>query len=144
MMPEPEKIDGKTIPCFRCGVCCSQYIISLTQEDAERVVDYLGITWDEWLEEYVEPDWFEINRFMLLQRNGECPFLRHETDRITTCAIQPVKPSACWEWTQGLNRPDCPEGLNKYWGLRVTPAGKIEGPEEKLKEFYRFLGSLEP
>jgi hypothetical protein len=53
-----------------------------------------------------------------------------------------VKPAHCREWTPSLYRRECRDGLAKYWKLTVSPAGQLEGTEEKLRDFHSFVESL--
>ena len=131
-----------TIICFRCGECCIKYQVRLSLIEAWRVVDYLGLAFDEWLDVYVDKDWRSTESFVLRQRDGACVFLKPaEASKKTSCLIHHVKPSACREWIPSLFRRECREGLSRYWGLTVSSLGQLEGAEEKLRDFYSFLKS---
>ena len=139
---EPKEL---SIPCFRCGVCCTRYQVRLSLIEARQIADELGFDWDEWLDRYVDQRWPGTDSFLLRHCNGACVFLeRIEARKLTRCLIHSFKPSACREWTPSLYRRDCQEGLIKYWGLTVSPSGQFEGSQEKLREFYSFLESLAP
>ncbi|MDD5093150.1 MAG: YkgJ family cysteine cluster protein [Dehalococcoidia bacterium] len=128
------------IPCFQCGTCCSLYRVKLSLEEAMHIAEELGISSDEFLEQYVEAFPYVIDSFCLRQSDGACVFLKPvEGTRLKACSIHPFKPAACREWTSGLHRRGCRDGLIKFWGLRVTASGEIQGPPEKLRDFQSFL-----
>jgi len=103
-----------SIPCFRCGVCCTRYQVRLSLVEARQIADELGFDWDEWLDRYVDQRWPGTDSFLLRHCNGACVFLeRIEARNVTRCLIQSFKPSACREWTPSLYRRDCQEGLIK-------------------------------
>jgi len=103
-----------SIPCFRCGVCCTRYQVRLSLEEAQQIANELGLAWDEWLDLYVDQRWPGTDSFLLRHCNGACVFLeRIEARNVTCCLIQSFKPSACREWTPSLYRQDCQEGLIK-------------------------------
>lgn len=132
-----------SIPCFRCGVCCTKYQAYLTLLEARQIADALGLTWKDWLNRYTSRNWPGENSFLLRHCNGACVFLEHtEDNNITRCLIQTFKPSTCREWNPSLYRRDCQEGLAKYWGLTVSPSGKLIGSDHDLQHFNSFLESL--
>lgn len=131
------------IPCFRCGVCCMRYEVSLSVVEARRIADGLGITWGEFLDRYVDQRWPSAESFLLRQRNLACIFLEHtEGTNKTSCLIHSFKPSACREWMPSLYRRECREGLNRYWGLTVDLSGELQGPRERIRCFESVVESL--
>ena len=103
-----------SIPCFRCGVCCTRYQVRLSLVEARRIANELGLAWDEWLDLYVDQRWPGTDSFLLRHCNGACVFLeRIEASNVTRCLIQSFKPYACREWTPSLYRWECQEGLVK-------------------------------
>ena len=101
-----------SIPCFRCGVCCTRYQVCLGLVEARQIADELGLDWDEWLDLYVDRRWPGTDSFLLNHRNGACIFLEQtEARNLTRCLIQSFKPSACREWMPSLYRRDCQDGL---------------------------------
>ncbi len=138
---EPKEL---SIPCFRCGVCCTKYQVRLSLVEARQIADELGFDWDEWLDRYVDQRWPGTNSFLLRHCNGACVFLeRIEARNVSRCLIHSFKPSACREWTPSLYRRDCKEGLAQRWGLTVNPLGQIEGSRQKLLDFYSCIESVE-
>jgi len=125
-----------SIPCFRCGVCCTKYQVRLSLVEARQIADELGFDWDEWLDRYVDQSWPGIDSLLLRQCEGACVFLEHvEGSNMTRCLIQPFKPSSCREWIPTLYRRECRKGLVKYWQLTVSRSGQLEGAKEKLRDF---------
>ena len=134
---EGEGRDEASIPCFRCGICCTRYDVRITWLEARRVADGLGLTWEEWLDGgYVEKRWDSHSSFLLRRYDGACVFLEYVPGRkMTRCTIHPFKPAACLEWNPSLKRRECLEGLAGNWGLRVSSSGHIEGPAQALRDF---------
>ncbi len=132
-----------TIPCFRCGVCCTRYQVCLSLVEARQIADELGFAWDDWLDRYVDQSWPEVGSLLLRQREGACVFLEPvEGSNMIRCLIQPFKPSSCREWKPSLYRRECREGLVKYWQLTVSRSGQLGGAKEKLRDFHSFIESL--
>jgi Fe-S-cluster containining protein len=137
-----EKNDN--IDCFRCGICCTKYHVHVTSSEAHRIADELGISWEEWLDKYIEKRWPRFDSYLLYrQENGNCIFLNQvEGSKLYRCSIHPFRPSSCREWSAGIYRPECQEGLKLFWQLKVNKNGKIEGSKQALTEFHSFLKML--
>ena len=137
---EPKEL---SIPCFRCGVCCTRYQVCLSLVEAQQIADKLGFAWDDWLDRYVDQGWPEVGSLLLRQCAGACVFLEPvEGSNMTHCLIQPFKPWSCREWEPSLYRRECREGLVKYWQLTVSRSGQLVGAKEKLRDFHSFIESL--
>ena len=131
------------IACFRCGICCTEYQVNLSLEEGQRIAGELGITWEAFLDSYVDKSWPGIRNFLLCKRNGACVFLeRVEGSRVTSCRIHSFRPSSCIDWVPGLFRWECQKGLADYWGLAVSPSGHLQGSAQKVREFHELLESL--
>ena len=129
--------------CFRCGICCSDYQAILSMAEGQRIADKLELTPDEFQNRYTDKRWPGTKNFILRKRNGACVFLEQiHGSNVTSCLIHPVRPSACRAWVPGLYRRECQAGLARYWGLRVSPAGSVEGAPERVREFCHLLESL--
>jgi Fe-S-cluster containining protein len=131
VLPEP-------LQCFRCGECCRRYQVLLEKGEAESLAEYLGLKLPELKELYTDTRWPGRDKYLLRQGETGCPFLRQQ-GREFLCAVHEIKPQSCRDWTPGLDRRECREGLMGYWGLTTNPRGEIEGPAEKIKEFQDFL-----
>lgn len=133
-----------SIPCFRCGVCCTMYQVRLSLLEARRIASVMNLTWQEFLDQYTDPRWPGSESFLLCQRNGACVFLEHvEGSAKTSCLIHAMRPSSCCEWLPGLHRRECQEGLAKYWELAVSASGELQGSRDAIEHFKTFLKSLE-
>jgi len=131
------------IACFRCGICCTEYQVNLSLAEGQRIADRLKLVWEQFLNRYVDKSWPGIKNFLLRKRNGACVFLEQiHGSNVTSCLIHPVRPSACRAWVPGLHRRECQTGLARYWGLRVSPIGSVEGAPERVREFCHLLESL--
>lgn len=130
-LPEP-------LPCFRCGECCRRYQVLLEQGEAERLADYLGLSVRELKDRYTDDRWPGKDKFLLRQGETGCPFLQQQ-GREFLCAIHNVKPQACRDWTAGIDRRECREGLSAYWGLAFNAEGEIEGEPDIIREFQDFI-----
>jgi Fe-S-cluster containining protein len=135
--------EAPPIVCFRCGECCAKYQVRLSLMEARCIADDLALSWDVFLEKYVDQRWHGPESFLLRQCDGGRVFLEHsEGSNKTTCLIHRVKPAPCREWTPSLYRPVCRDGLAKYWKLTVSSSGQLEGTEERLRDFHSFIESL--
>ena len=133
-----------SIPCFRCGVCCTRYQVRLSLVEARQITNELGLAWDEWLDLYVDQSWPGTNSLLLRRCKGGCIFLEHiKGCNMTRCIIQPFKPSSCKEWRPSLYQRECQQGLAQCWGLTVNPLGQVEGSRQKLLDFYSCIESVE-
>lgn len=136
------ELGAHQIYCFRCGVCCEKYHARLTLAEAREIANRLGVSWGEFMETFLLHCWPDAQSFTLAHRNGSCIFLRHHERYGGICSIHDFKPLSCREWNPSLFRKECQEGLHRYWGLTVSPSGRLEGTEDNLRNFKLFLKSL--
>jgi Fe-S-cluster containining protein len=133
------------IECFRCGICCSRYQVRLSLVEARRIANELVISWEKFLEKYTDHHWPGTRSFLLTQSHGTCIFLKQgKAGKSTSCLIHQFRPSSCREWKPSQYRPECKEGLDKYWGLKVSPEGKLQGNKVNIKRFQAFFKSPKP
>ena len=100
--------------CRRCGVCCTKHQAFVTPMDIDRIVDYLGITVNDWEKLYDDARW-QYSEYRLIRHiNGACAFLKFSEGYSSTCAIHAVKPACCANWQPGPERKECQEGREKY------------------------------
>jgi Fe-S-cluster containining protein len=129
--------------CFRCGVCCSKYQVQLNYIDARKIADGLGISWDDFSTEYIDPRWDSVNSSLLRHKEGACIFLKRNSNRREAlCSIHSFKPSSCLEWTMDIFRKECVHGLKETWGLSVDGEGEVAGEDENLERFRAFINSI--
>lgn len=132
------------ITCFRCGICCTKYQVNLSFTEARKIADKLEIEWDKFIKEYTDHRWPGTSTLLLKHKNGACIFLRKTQDgKDETCKIHSFKPLSCIDWTSGIFRKECQEGLSKYWDLTISIEGELKGQPKRLESFQTFLQSLE-
>jgi Fe-S-cluster containining protein len=137
------KLEELSIPCFRCGVCCTRYQVRLSLIEARQIANVLGLAWDEWLDSYIDQSWPGIESLLLRRCKGACVFLEQIKDgNMTRCIIQSFKPSSCREWMPSLYQRECQQGLAQCWELTVNSLGQVEGSRQKLLDFYSFIESV--
>ena len=135
--------DNQSILCFLCGICCSKYHVRVELNEARRIAEKIGVSWEYFLAHHIEPSWPGTSSFLLQRRKGRCLFLIKGPQADTfICSIHSFKPSSCIDWNSDLLRRECQEGLTKYWGLTVDSSGNMTGPPEKLRAFHTFLKTL--
>ncbi|RJQ38188.1 MAG: YkgJ family cysteine cluster protein [Dehalococcoidia bacterium] len=143
-MPDNRKLSVSPLVCFRCGVCCVKYQAILTLNEAQGIANYLEISLDIFINKYIDHSWPGTDALLISQRDGGCVFLEQDkiNNNATACLIQRVKPSICRQWNAGVYRKECQDGLFKYWKIRVSHTGLLEGDEERLRDFHSFVASL--
>jgi Fe-S-cluster containining protein len=100
------------IPCFRCGICCTNYQPPLTLEDIDNIASALEISRSKCISRYTRK--VPIKEGYLLKHTKKgCVFLAWDADGKARCTIHPSRPRACREWTPSLAKPECLEGLAK-------------------------------
>jgi Fe-S-cluster containining protein len=105
--------EAETMACRRCGVCCTRHQAFVTPMDIDRIVNYLGITVNDWEELYDDSRW-QYSEYRLIRHvNGACAFLRYEGG-LATCLIHEVKPECCVNWKPGPDKKECQEGIEKH------------------------------
>ena len=83
-------MDKEIFECQQCGYCChGETTVSLTDEDLDRMVKYLGIPESEVKEKYLR-----ITKGVIQMKivDGHCIFFKDG------CTIHPGKPWRCTQW----------------------------------------------
>ena len=124
--------------CFRCGICCELYQAPVDRMEAARLAEGLGILLAQFCERYCDPRWPGTDNHILRHENGACVFLERNGPS-TTCKVHLFRPNACRQWQAGPDKKECRDGLNREWGLSITPSGEWTGCPEKLAEFQLFI-----
>ena len=143
---QPHPATGEiTIPCFRCGVCCTRYQPPVSLTEARAIAGVLSISLADFLDRYIDDSWPGSEYYLIDAYDNACVFLKRSAgSKVASCRIHPVRPQACREWVPGLSRKECQQGLTRYWGLTVSPSGELIGTESSIRAFRRFLKSLAP
>ena len=79
---------AELFPCSRCGNCCDQDFIIISDGDLERIANFLNMTWREFREKYlkrIKGDWY-------LKENSPCSFFDNGKK---LCTIYQVRPTSC-------------------------------------------------
>ena len=130
-------------PCFCCGICCSDYQPHLDLAESRNIAQHLGVSLQQFYDDCTDPRWPGTETHLLLHKDGACLFLeRKEGKAKWLCRIHDFKPDACRQWAAGLEKKECREGLNRYWGLSIEDSGKLAGSSEDLECFQNFLKTL--
>ncbi len=129
--------------CVCCGVCCTKFQPQLNLIEARKLALNLGVGWEHFRAEYIDPRWPGSRSYLLRQINSACIFLRATgSNGPKLCSIHAFKPPCCTEWKSGIDRSECVEGLKKVWDLTIDSSGKLCGSEEKIRAFERFISVL--
>ncbi len=84
----------KNFKCVRCGACCRwQGYVRLKGEEIERIAGFLGITTQEFIDEYTYLTHDRKSLSLVDQEDGTCVFYR--PGEPPACFIQDVKPEQC-------------------------------------------------
>ncbi len=103
------KKETETKECRRCGVCCTKHQAFVNPGDIGRIVDYLGITVNDWERLYDDSRW-QYSEYRLIRHvNGACAFLKYDKG-LASCVIHAVKPACCANWQPGPEKKECREG----------------------------------
>ena len=86
--------------CCQCHNCCELYSVELTDEDAERIAAFLGLSKEALLQKYADAG---------LEIKPPCPFL----ERDGKCRVQPCKPEEC----RGYPYTDQPDRIASLYGV---------------------------
>lgn len=76
----------KQYDCTECANCCKKLMPTFTQEDLEKIANYLDISYEKVKKDYVERKTAE--GFIL--KGSECPFLLNKK-----CQIYDYRPEVC-------------------------------------------------
>jgi Fe-S-cluster containining protein len=101
---------AQAVPCFRCGLCCTDYLVKLSSRDIAVLVRGLGIPRAEVLRKYVK----KTPVGPVMRQNGrECVFLGRDERGASSCSVYEFRPEVCRNYAPSLLRPECQEGLRR-------------------------------
>ncbi len=101
---------AQAVPCFRCGLCCTDYLVKLSGRDMVFLSRGLGISKAELLRKYVK----KTPVGPVMRQNGrECVFLRRDERGASSCSVYEFRPEVCRNYAPSLLRPECQEGLRR-------------------------------
>ncbi len=132
------------LPCFQCGVCCSVYQVRIDTPEARAIAEHMGMELYDWVGLYCDPRWHGTQSHLIRHEKGSCVFLEWSRGGKTAlCSIYGVRPSSCRNWTSGVDKPECREGLRRHWRIGVSPEGQLEGTPEALAMFSDLVRMLQ-
>lgn len=132
-------LDNQVV-CFQCGNCCRNLKVRVSEFEARRICEGLGLSWHYFLSNFLDPSYDNSASFFIRQRDNACIFLKPTSDkRRTICLIHAWKPLVCREWEADYHRKQCQEGLQKYWGFTFTQEGKLQGNIRVMHEFKEYI-----
>ena len=108
----------RSVPCFRCGVCCVRWQPLLSPEEQRQLARDIGVSLAVFKRRYTRP--YPLRRGwrqLVTAEHGGCVFLTYE-DGIATagrragCSIHAVRPAVCRQWAPSLEKKECLEGLS--------------------------------
>lgn len=99
------------IPCLQCGICCSRWQPQVDDEEANIIIQGLGISHEFFHSNYTD-ELPQIALCLLRRRESGCIFLRYEGEK-AFCSIYTFRPRACRQWTPSLFHPECKEGIRR-------------------------------
>ncbi len=111
--------------------------------ESKRIACGIGINFQTFMERYIDPRWPGTRSLLLIQRNGACIFLEQSSSGAFNCLIHLTKPLSCRRFKASFSHKECLEGLTQRWQLAAGANGELEGDEEKLRDFHKFVASLE-
>ncbi len=116
------------MPCFRCGLCCTDYLVKLSNRDIALLARGLGISRAELLRKYVK----KTPVGPVMRQNGrECVFLRRDELGASICSVYEFRPEVCRNYAPSLMRPECQEGLRRVGKANgILLIGEIYGEGE--------------
>lgn len=97
-----DMIEGHRFVCQRCGNCCRwRGEVPVSDEEVDRIADYLGIPVVEFIDQYTILRRNRIGLTLIEKPDGSCIFLEGRN----TCRIQAVKPEQCAGFPNEWNFP---------------------------------------
>ncbi len=115
--------------CSKCRNCCKMYKGSIPAEDIDRDAQYLGITSEEFITDYLEKEEHEMN---YQTKHMPCDFFQEDGN----CKLGDCKPDSCKKYPY----TDQPERLSSLLSILDTIEICPVAFEifERLKKEYRF------
>ena len=126
------------LPCFRCGVCCTNYLVKLTARDIRVLARQFGVSSGGFLRKYARKTPLGP---VLRQTGDRCVFLSYERDTaVASCAVYASRPEVCCDWVPSLYRAECLAGLRKLGKSQtVLLPTEIYASEDDTSRLYSLL-----
>ena len=144
--PSPEDnatpVDPADFPCIRCGVCCRVYQVRIGPTEARQIANSMAMDYWDWVGRYCDPRWSDPRSHLIRHDDKGCVFLTHSDTEYSLCSIYGVRPLSCRDWSAGILKPACQEGLKRYWQVGVDSSGNYTGTPESVARLEQFIRSL--
>jgi Fe-S-cluster containining protein len=116
----------------------------MTLPEAHELADNLGITWQQFADDYLDPRWPGKETVVVRQNSRlTCIFLDQPDGSVFgLCRIHAFKPVPCQNWRASPDKRECRQGLHNLWNLSINVEGKIEGSPEDIQCFETFIHSI--
>ncbi|MFC2008491.1 YkgJ family cysteine cluster protein [Chloroflexota bacterium] len=135
--------EALSFDCILCGICCSIYQVRITREEAATLADHISMEFYDWVGRFCDPRWHDSCSYLVCHEGGHCVFLKRGDDRRTAlCSVYDVRPSSCRDWKAGTDKPECQEGLRRYWKVQVDDGRHLVGTPLALSRLRTFLDLL--
>jgi hypothetical protein len=130
-----------SIPCLRCGECCTRYQVRVDLAEAARIAGEMGMSLEHFTEKYTDARWPGKESLLVRHHEGRCVFLDMGSQGLGTagCSIHSFKPSSCREWDSSLCHPECRVGLMKISGVFPGQPSEVISLEEGFELYQAHL-----
>jgi len=118
------------------------YQVRISQTEARRIAEFMDIDYWDWVGRYCDPRWSDPRSHLIRHDDDGCVFLDHPEGKVALCRTYGVRPDSCRDWSAGVLRPACQEGLRRFWNVEVDHDGRLSGSPEALSLLDEFLQRL--
>lgn len=127
-----EEVESQ-IDCRTCANCCKVAETDVTKRDIDRLARYLGITTQQFIEQYTTASAFEQKEPILRRRDTGCIFLEGND-----CSIYEARPDTCRDFPHLIRGAGSFE--SRMWQMvdRATYCPIVYNALEMFKEIVKF------
>jgi Fe-S-cluster containining protein len=137
-------VEKSAIPCHQCGVCCERWQPLVTDDEIERLADFLNVDVQSLRGSHTTAYPFDDAVRLLRQVDGACIFLQRQPSGRSLCAVHPARPDVCRSWTASLDRRECVDGFGRFSaGSALIPIAVIYDAEDDRHAFARAVRAEE-
>lgn len=130
----PVEKPEQAIECFRCGICCLRYQPRVSIGEIDLLAKGLKLSCDEVTSRYIQ---VTVVGYLIRHGAKGCIFLGWEEGGTkATCRVYSFRPEACRNWTPGLSRRECRDGLATLGSEnRIVLASELYSTREDRDKF---------
>jgi Fe-S-cluster containining protein len=136
------QVDPPDFACIRCGVCCRVYQVRIGPTEAQQIAYSMDMDYWDWVGRYCDSRWSDPRSHLIKHDDEGCVFLGRSDGQYSLCSIYGVRPLSCRDWSAGIFKPACQEGLKRYWRVGVDASGNYTGSAEAVAGLQQFVRSL--